>query len=92
MGRRETQGEKVRIPTGIGVARAIKKQVYPGAGQDRTISAGDADMIKIGFIQFTPDAADQVAQCYATLGKPPEQVTIRNTYVFRTWAMDTKLY
>lgn len=39
-------------------------------------------MIKIGFIEFPPDAADQVAQCYSTLEAPPEQVSIKNTFVF----------
>lgn len=39
-------------------------------------------MIKLGFITFSQDVAEDVARCYATLPELPAQVTLKDTFVY----------
>ncbi|MEA1968761.1 MAG: hypothetical protein U9N77_11165 [Thermodesulfobacteriota bacterium] len=49
-------------------------------------------MIKFGYIKFSQDVSEKVAQCYTTLPEPPAEVKIRETYVFNEEGQDIRAF
>jgi len=49
-------------------------------------------MILIGTIIFPEERANDVAQCYSTLPKVPDYITIKGTYVYNTPGEDKRAF
>ncbi|ACN14030.1 hypothetical protein HRM2_09170 [Desulforapulum autotrophicum HRM2] len=49
-------------------------------------------MIKIGFIRFPQEMADQVADCYTRLPQAPKEVKIKETYVYDESGEDARAF